>query len=97
MSEIKSAQATMKNVMVRCLEYMAYIANRELSVLKRELYRQGIRIDASEAGRYRYRCRGIDGVIGIGQDELKTEIAAKLARYMEGISGRFRGLQRAES
>jgi hypothetical protein len=71
--------------MLRCFEYLAKRAGDDLADVKRELYRRGIRVDETEPLRYRYRCRGEEGVIDIGRDTLKTEIGAVLARYMDGI------------
>ncbi|QNK54583.1 hypothetical protein [Paenibacillus sp. PAMC21692] len=98
-ADMNSTRTTLSGVLLRCLDYFALTAREEMNVIKRDLYRQRIRIEdavaARTSGLFEYRCRDRVDTVELRRDEIQAEVSARMARYMQAVSASFRGKQRA--
>lgn len=79
----------LKGVILRCLDYIMFIATEEFYALKRVLRQRNIRVVEEETNDeilyYRYYCRGYEERFGILREVLRTELQIRLTAYTKQL------------
>ncbi|OUS67619.1 hypothetical protein B1748_36090 [Paenibacillus sp. MY03] len=87
--DISYKQITLKNVLLRCQEYIMQAISADFRGTKQEMRRRGIKVVEEEANDgilyFRYFCRGYEERFGIVREALRTEIISKLTSYTNNL------------
>lgn len=89
MDDLSYMQITLKNVLMRCQEYVMNAISEDFRRIKQEMRRRGIKVVEEGVNdgilHYRYFCRGYEERFGIVRENLRSEIIRKMTGYTNAL------------